>query len=735
MATLGTIVVKMVGDTGGFTQSMQTAERVASTSSSSIGTNVKSGMDTASHAVAVSSASIGVSMKAGMDAASVAIGTFTGGAIPKLLDGFKRTLNAAGDWADKLDSLGDTLGTTANESAAITVALKPFGDAGEQITEQISKLAKGLTDAKGELGPTGKELQKLGIQFTDAKGKMVPAYTLLQSISTKVSQMPDGLEKTSVMMDLFGKSGKGMSDAMSAMANGGLDDAMHKAEAFGLAIGDTGVQSAIDMNKGMTDLQLAAQGLAVSVGSNLLPVILLLVQTLANLAVEYMPKVRAAFDQVGVSVQPFVYFVTNLLQQIGSGGDPFAAVTNGLITLLMQLGMAPGQAAGLVNGIMSEIARIGGAFTALANGDTGPIIDLVKRYAKIFLDWVQNDVIPFIGPKIAELATNIGTWVSTNAPIIAEKVREWATVFLAWVQNSVLPFLGAKITEVATTIGTWVTTNAPTIETKVKEWATAFLSWINVDVVPFLSDKLNAIWFEISNWVSLQSVLLKIKLSEWAQRFTDWIQMDVLPDLPRNLYNITYAISGWIFQQGKDFRKNLPEWTKSFTDWISNDAVPALVKALPTINEVIMTWFYKLPLAVAGAIAIMASALVNQMIDSIGGELPRLRQFLYHVIKDAIVAVAGVMGIKVNLPDDLPTGQLPPHRASGGPVDAGQAYFVGENGPEVVVPKTSGTVVPNGALGDTHVHVHLDGSEIAHYTVGRLSGELLNARMSTYGAQ
>lgn len=36
-------------------------------------------------------------------------------------------------------------------------------------------------------------------------------------------------------------------------------------------------------------------------------------------------------------------------------------------------------------------------------------------------------------------------------------------------------------------------------------------------------------------------------------------------------------------------------------------------------------------------------------------------------------------------------------RAAGGPVDAGTAYLVGEQGPELFVPQTGGTVVANGA--------------------------------------
>lgn len=38
-------------------------------------------------------------------------------------------------------------------------------------------------------------------------------------------------------------------------------------------------------------------------------------------------------------------------------------------------------------------------------------------------------------------------------------------------------------------------------------------------------------------------------------------------------------------------------------------------------------------------------------------------------------------------------------RASGGPVTAGRPYIVGERGPELIVPRTSGTVLPNGGGG------------------------------------
>ena len=39
-----------------------------------------------------------------------------------------------------------------------------------------------------------------------------------------------------------------------------------------------------------------------------------------------------------------------------------------------------------------------------------------------------------------------------------------------------------------------------------------------------------------------------------------------------------------------------------------------------------------------------------------------------------------------------------PNRAEGGPVDEGKIGLVGERGPELFVPRTAGTIIPNHAL-------------------------------------
>ena len=46
-------------------------------------------------------------------------------------------------------------------------------------------------------------------------------------------------------------------------------------------------------------------------------------------------------------------------------------------------------------------------------------------------------------------------------------------------------------------------------------------------------------------------------------------------------------------------------------------------------------------------------------------------------------------------------------RAMGGPVDAGTSYLVGEKGPEVIVPRQSGNVIPNNKLGGGDINIQI----------------------------
>jgi len=74
-------------------------------------------------------------------------------------------------------------------------------------------------------------------------------------------------------------------------------------------------------------------------------------------------------------------------------------------------------------------------------------------------------------------------------------------------------------------------------------------------------------------------------------------------------------------------------------------------------------------------------------------------------------------------------------RANGGPVSTGKSYMVGERGPEMFVPNTSGRIVPNSDIGgSTNIVVNVDASESSvegDEEQGRELGRLISAAVQS----
>jgi hypothetical protein len=113
----------------------------------------------------------------------------------------------------------------------------------------------------------------------------------------------------------------------------------------------------------------------------------------------------------------------------------------------------------------------------------------------------------------------------------------------------------------------------------------------------------------------------------------------------------------------------------------------------------------------------IAGAIINGFIGYVKSVFGNLPGILYGLgkdagasllkgIKDAATGSINVAGVNIN-----PLSLL--GRSSGGPVMAGNPYIVGERGPELFVPRQSGTVVPNHAMSGGEVTVNINGPVFA----------------------
>lgn len=309
------------------------------------------------------------------------------GGVTALAGGIISAASAAGEWGNKLDSIGDILGTTAGESAGLAVAVERVGGNAEAFANQLVFMGKNLEGANGKLGKSGEAIKALGVSAYDANGNLRSTSSIAQDVATKVALMPDGLEKSEVMMNIFGRSGKDLSDVMTGLANGGLDAATQQAKEYGLAMSDDAVSASIESGKQMKQLEQAVQGLVVGLGTQLLPIILPIAKQLMGMAMSALPAVRDALDQVMKFVTPLINGILNLIKAFQVGAEGTGGFVGGLSNLLYSLDT--------VSPVFDTLGDI--------------VVGLGDVFKQLFLDISQgNSIVGIISQAISGLGTVFG---------------------------------------------------------------------------------------------------------------------------------------------------------------------------------------------------------------------------------------------------------------------------------------------------------------------------------------
>lgn len=177
---------------------------------------------------------------------------------------------------------------------------------------------------------------------------------------------------------------------------------------------------------------------------------------------------------------------------------------------------------------------------------------------------------------------------------------------------------------------------------------------------------------------------------EQVQRETTDLILDALPEMERE-----YAR----FQERLKKSALSPEDQKEMTDqWVANWAAA----------------HDKMSIAADQAARNMQSAFADFLFDpfrdGLDGLLKNFLQVIQRMIAEAAAArIFDALGFggKTNPLSGALNSLFGGARASGGPVSAGKAYLVGENGPELFAPGASGAIIPNAAGGSVNITQNL----------------------------
>jgi hypothetical protein len=138
------------------------------------------------------------------------------------------------------------------------------------------------------------------------------------------------------------------------------------------------------------------------------------------------------------------------------------------------------------------------------------------------------------------------------------------------------------------------------------------------------------------------------------------------------------------------FREEIKNVFQSIGNYISNlPFVQNFINQFMSLKDRISSVFSGMWQSLAATFkSLLPTETINTIIDGMNWISAKLNEF-------SSGKIAAGLGIS---PLNLPVIPRIEPRALGGPINAGEPYLVGERGPELVVPRNNGTVIPNDKL-------------------------------------
>lgn len=232
------------------------------------------------------------------------------------------------DAADKVDEFSQRVGMTAEEVSKLGLAFQMSGVDSSGLQTALVKLSKGIMENESAF-------TALGISVKNSNGTYKTSKEVLGEVSDFFAKLPDGVTKTALATELFGKSG---ADLIPVLNGGkkGLDDMGAEAERFGTVISTKAAKAAGDFNDALDLLRLRAQAATANGLSPFLPILTEIVKQFAQIGSAskdsskdlgfWSSAFATAIETVGVLALNVVYVFRTIGGEISTWAQQLAAL-------------------------------------------------------------------------------------------------------------------------------------------------------------------------------------------------------------------------------------------------------------------------------------------------------------------------------------------------------------------------------------------------------------------------
>lgn len=492
--------------------------------------------------------------------------------------------------AGEVRKLARETGLTAEEASKLRFAGEKLGVDTDQISKAMGLLSKNLETAHPKLAQYGIEISR------NAAGNVDMTATL-GNIAERFKSMPDGVEKTALALQIFGRSGKDMIPLLN-QGKDGLKELGDEAARMGLVFDDKGLAAAKRFTFAQKELKEEIEGVKNRIGMAVIPVFADFFHMLVQLGDRAMPMVTGAIQRFKDILSPVVGIVRDVvaaLQGTQRGGGDFLNAILGpdggmaVMKFFEQIG-------GLVRAFGDAIKKafsgdiVGALKTALGafNDFRGFVITTIvgalpgilaafSSWASAAADWVTKDALPKLTAALPGLLRGLVAFITDNTDKVLFALTSWGNKFVFFIAQALPPMMTEAI-KLLTTMLDWIVANAPMVLAKLQQWGLQFVAFV-VDAIPLLLDAALDMLGQLLGWIADHSEEIGTTLVQWAGKFGEFI-IQAAGMILQNLPYIIATIGAWVINTG------IPAGIKIFVG-LANALSRGLLEGLGNLRDLL----------------------------------------------------------------------------------------------------------------------------------------------------
>jgi len=282
-------------------------------------------------------------------------------------------------------------------------------------------------------------------------------------------------------------------------------------------------------------------------------------------------------------------------------------------------------------------------------------------------------------PNIKAMAQEFGGWLKTNGPIIGGQIRDMAKS-LVEMGKAAWPFIESVGGVKAILTGIATIAFLPTIA------AVASLGASFITAVPAVIKLTTGLWGMAAGATGIIPAIGGAATALWGMATAGWaaiapllpaiaIGAAIIGGLTLLAFGIKHVVQNW-----DEYSAKISEVWKMTTDFVGG------------MGSAIAAWVNDTNIAISnfgGNIYNSIAGAFDQLTGKIGAWFSWVREKFANL-------GSSIKGVFTGGDSPAPVDGA---RAAGGPVSAGKSYLVGERGPEIFSPSSSGSIIPNHRAG------------------------------------